>query len=154
MTQPNPADYFKNQKIIGGKRYSIQSLRGRASLKGFATLIKIAGPVFGEVIDSRNVDEDIAMFEKQNTFREILTLVTNNIDSDDMWMLVDQMLAGATCESESIDYDAHFEGDINGLIELIVYALEVNFKKLFTENAMFQSTIKGLGKVMSGISPS
>ena len=106
-------------------------------------------PVFGEVLDSRNVDQEAAMFEKQNTYREILTIISNNLHKPDMMNLVQQMLNNVTCDGERINLDTHFQGKVHEMMELIIFAMEVNFKGFFTQNDMFQSLMKGLGKVMT-----
>ena len=146
----NPADFFK-QKEIGGKRYTIQALDGWTAWDGWTLILQTVAPVFGEVLDSRNVDEEAAMFEKQNTFREVLTIVSHNLNKPEMRSLVNKMLEGAACEWEVINIDKHFKEKVHLMMELIVFATEVNFKGFFTQSDMFQSMLGGLGKVMSGI---
>lgn len=147
---PNPEDFFK-QKVIGGKRYGIQALSGWVAWDGWTLILETIGPVFGEVLDSRNVDEEAAMFEKQNTFKEVLTIVSHNINKPEMRNLVDKMLQGASCEGQTINIDEHFKEKVHEMMELIIYALEVNFQGFFTQSDMFQSIMGGLGKVMNGI---
>lgn len=148
MNTPNPSDFF-NQKEIGGKRYNLIALNSWEALHGTTLLMTTLAPVFGEVLDSRNVDEEVAMFEKQNTFREILTIVANNLHKPDMMTLVQQMLNGVTCDGQSVNINTHFQGKVHEMMELIIFAMEVNFKGFFTQNDMFQSLMKGLGKVMT-----
>lgn len=148
--QLDPANFFK-QKQIGGKRYSICALNGWDAWDGWTLIMETVAPVFGEVLDSRNVSEEAMMFEKQNTFREILTLVSSNINKPEMRQLIMKMLEGAACEGESINVDAHFKEKAHEMMELIIFALEVNFKGFFTQSDMFQSMMGGLGKVMNGI---
>lgn len=147
-TIPNAQEFF-NQKEIAGKRYSITALPAWEAVHGTTLLMTTLAPVFGEVLDSRNVDEEAAMFEKQNTFREILTIVSNNMHKQEMLVLVEKMLKGVTCDGQPIDVNIHFQGKVHEMMELIVFALEVNFKGFFTQNDMFQSMMSGLGKVMS-----
>ena len=149
LDSPKPEDFFK-QKEIGGNRYTIVALGAIAAYKGATILSKTIAPVFGEVLDSRNVDEDAMMFEKQNTWREVLTIITDNINTPEVDELVFKMLEGVTCNGERIDLDEHFKGKVHELVELIMYALEVNFKGFFTGNGIFQSIMGGLGKVMKG----
>lgn len=146
----NPEDFFK-QKQIGGKRYSIVALNGWDAWDGWTLILETVAPVFGEVLDSRNVDEEAMMFEKQNTFREILTLVSHNINKPEMRMLIMKMLNGSSCEGAIIEIDSHFKEKAHEMMELIIFALEVNFKGFFTQSDMFQSMMGGLGKVMNGI---
>lgn len=148
--KPNPEDFFK-QKSIGGQRYSVVSLSGWAAWDGWTLIMETVAPVFGEVLDSRNVDEEAMMFEKQNTFREILTIVSHNINKPEMRLLIAQMLEGSTCEGTTINIDTHFKEKAHEMMELIIFALEVNFKGFFTQSDMFQSMMGGLGKVMNGI---
>lgn len=145
---PNMAD-FMNQKEISGSRYNIQALNGWDAWDGWAIILEMIAPVFGEVLDSRNIDEDAAMFEKQNTFREILTIVAHNVNKPQMRGLISQMLLGATKDGQPLDINKDFQGKANQMMELIIFALEVNFKGFFTESDMFQSLMGGLGKVMS-----
>lgn len=148
----NPADFFK-QKKIGNRRYSIVALSGWDAWDGWTLILETVAPVFGEVLDSRNVDEEAMMFEKQNTFREILTLVSQNINKPGMRVLIARMLEGSSCEGASIDINEHFKEKAHEMMELIIFALEVNFKGFFTQSDMFQSMMGGLGKVMNGIAP-
>lgn len=147
---PNPADFF-NQKVIQGKRYNVTALGAWDALDGTTLLATVFAPVLGEVLDSKNVDQEVAMFEKQNTFKEILTLVTGNLNKPEMKELVDKMLRGVTCEGEHIDVNAHFTGKVHELMELIIFAVEVNFKGFFTQGAMFQSLQEGLGMVKGAL---
>ncbi len=147
---PSADDFFAT-KEIGGKKYSIQSLDGWVAWDGWTLILETVAPVFGEVLDSRNVDEEAAMFEKQNTFREILTICSHNINKPEMRVLVSKMLEGATCESETIDINKHFNKNVHEMMELVIYAFEVNFNGFFIKSDMFQSMLGGLGKVMNGI---
>jgi hypothetical protein len=144
---PNPADFF-NQKEIGGDRYNITALNGWDAWDGWTIIMETVAPVFGEVLDSRNIDEEVAMFEKQNTFREILTIVSLNVGKPAMRNLIATMLQGATCNGNPVDINKDFTGKAHRMMELIVHAMEVNFKGFFTESDMFQSIMGGLGKVM------
>lgn len=145
---PNAADFF-NQKVIAGKQYDVVALGAWDALNGATLLAKTLLPVFGEAMDSQNVDEEVAMFEKQNTWREVLTIITTNIHNQEIMQLVNQMLAGCTCDGEAFNIDTHFRGKVHEMVELIIFAVEVNFKGFFTENAMFQSLMGNLGKVMT-----
>lgn len=149
MSQLKPQEFF-TQKEIGGKRYTIQKLSGWDAWDGWALILEMIGPIFGEVIDSRNVDEEM-MFEKQNTFREVLTIVTSKIRTPEMRQLIGQMLTGATVDGAMLDIDKDFQGSIHHMQELVVYALKENFEGFFTESDIFQSTMSGLQKVMTGI---
>lgn len=140
---------FFNTKQIGGRNYTIQALAGWDAWKGWTLILETVAPVFGEVLDSRAVDQDVAMFEKQNTFREILSIVASNVHKEEVNMLIGKMLSGATCDDKTIDIDSHFRAKAHEMMELIVFALEVNFKGFFTQSDMFQSIMGGLGKVMS-----
>lgn len=145
-----PEDFF-TQNVIGGKRYTIQKLNGWDAWDGWALILKIIGPVFGEVIDSRNVDEEM-MFEKQNTFKEVLTIVTSKIGEPEMRSLIAQMLQGATVDGMPLDINKDFgAGNIHHMQALIVYAMQENFQGFFTESDIFQSVMAGLSKVMTGI---
>ena len=146
----NPADFFK-QKTIGGKVYTIQALDGWTAWDGWALILETVAPVFGEVIDSRNVDEDASMFEKQNTWREVLTIISHNINQPQMRTLITKMLDGVACDGVSINIDSHFKQKVHEMMVLIIFALEVNFEGFFTQSDMFQSMVGGLGKVMNGI---
>lgn len=146
----NPADFFK-QKTIGGKVYTIKALDGWTAWDGWTLILETVAPVFGEVIDSRNVDEEAAMFEKQNTFREILTIVAHNINKPEMRSLINKMLEGASCDGATINIDSHFKEKVHEMMELIIFSLEVNFQGFFTQSDMFHSMLGGLGKVMNGI---
>ena len=144
-----PEDFF-TQEVIGGKRYTIQKLNGWDAWDGWALILKMIGPVFGEVIDSRNVDEEM-MFEKQNTFREVLTIVTSKIGEPEMRILIAQMLHGATVDGKPLDINEEFRGNVHRMQELVVYAMKENFQGFFTESDIFQSVMGGLSKVMTGI---
>ncbi len=151
MSNPlNPADFFSD-KQIQGKSYTVVALNTWDAWDGWTLILKTIAPVFGEVLDSRNVDEAM-MFEKQHTFKEILALVARDIHQPEMRVLVAQMLNGATCNGEVINMDTHFgNGKVHEMLEVVIYALEVNFKGFFTQNDMFQSFIKGMSTVMGGI---
>ena len=149
MTMPKPEDFF-NSKTIGGKRYTVTALGAIKAWQGWTLILKTMAPILGEVIDSKNIDADVAMFEKQNTFKEILSIVASNLHDPEMDALVFQMLEGACCEGELItDLDTHFAGKVHLMMELIIYATEVNFKGFFTESDIFPSLMQGLGKVMT-----
>lgn len=150
MSTINPEDFFK-QKEIGGKRYNIVALSGWAAWDGWTLIQETVAPVFGEVLDSQATPEEVAMFEKQNTFREILALVASNINKPEMRVLIAKMLNGATADGVPVDIDKDFTGKVHHMMELVIFALEVNFKGFFTESDMFQSIMGGLGKVMTGI---
>lgn len=145
---PNPADFF-TQKEINGKRYTINKLGGWDAYDGFTLIMKIVGPVFGEVLDSKNVDEEATMFDKQNTFREILTIVTMNLRDPEFKMLINRMLVGATVDGEPLNVDKEFQGNFENMLELIVYCVTENFSGLFTRNGTMQSLTEVLGKVMT-----
>ena len=145
-----PEDFF-TQETIGGKRYTIQKLNGWDAWDGWTLILNMIGPIFGEVIDSRNVDEEM-MFEKQNTFREVLTIVTSKLREPEMRQLVNQMLKGATVDGQPLDINEHFSGgNVHRMQEVVVYALKENFQGFFTESDIFQSVMGGLSKVMTGI---
>lgn len=141
---------FYTQETIGGKRYTIQKLNGWDAMDGWLLIMEMIGPVFGEVIDARNVDEEM-MFEKQNTFREVLTIVTSKLRTPEMKTLMYQMLEGATVDGEKLNVEEHFRGNVHHMQELVIYALKENFQGFFTESDIFQSVMGGLSKVMKGI---
>lgn len=146
---PNPEDFFK-QKEIGGKRYSINSLSGWEAWDGWTLILETVAPVFGEVLDSRNVDESM-MFEQQHTFKEVLTIISHNINKPEMRSLIVKMLHGVSCDGTNIDIDEHFKEKVHEMMELIIFALGVNFKGFFMQSDIFQSMMGGLQKVMGGI---
>lgn len=146
---PNPADFFK-EKVIGGKRYTIKPLGGRAAWKGWTLILKTVAPIMGEVLDSGRVSEEAAMFEKSNMFREVLTIIASNACTPEVDQLIEGMLVGATCEGQSFDIDSHFMGKAHHMMDLVIFALEVNFKSFFTESDTLQSIMGGLTKMMGG----
>lgn len=140
--------YFKqHDKIINNKTFTIKPLGVKAGWRGWTLLLEMVGPIFGEVIDSRNVDEAM-MFEKQNTFREILTIVSSKLRTPDMEALIDEMLVGAQVDGQPLDVERDFAGSIHSYQTLIMFALEVNFKGFFTESDIFQSVTDGFHKMM------
>lgn len=147
---PNPEDFFKS-KIIAGKRYTIQALPVWDAYDGCALLTELVLPVMGEWLDASRVSEETMMFEKQNTFREIMTIAAQNINKPEMKTLVNRMLQGVSCEGESISVEEHFKGKIHHMMELIVYAFEVNFKDFFMESDITQSLMGGVSNLMGGL---
>ncbi len=143
--------YFqKHEKVINGKTFTVKPLSVRDGWRGWTLILQMVGPIFGEVVDSRNVDEAL-MFEKQNTFREILTIVTSKLGTPEMENLIDQMLVGCQVDGQPLSLESHFAGSIHSYQTLIMFAFEVNFKGFFTESDIVQSAMTGLQKVMSGI---
>jgi len=149
MSEFKPEEFF-TQDTIGGKRYNIQKLNGWDAMDGWLLVLETIGPVFGEVIDARNVDEEM-MFEQKHTFREVLTIVTSKLRTPEMRNLIAKMLNGATVDGERLNIDEHFRGEVHRFQELVVYALKENFQGFFTESDIFQSVMGGLSKVMQGI---
>lgn len=145
-----PEDFF-TQETIGGKRYTIQKLNGWDAWDGWTLILSTIAPIFGEVLDSRNVDEEM-MFEKQHTFKEVLTILTHNIRKPEMRVLINQMLQGATVDGLPLDVDKEFgNGNVHNMQQVIIYAMKENFEGFFTESDIFQSVMGGLSKVMTGI---
>jgi hypothetical protein len=144
----NPEQFFSS-KTINGKRYSIQPMPVWTAWNGWTLILKTIAPVFGEVLDSRNVDESM-MFEKANTFREVLTILATNLHTAEMLTLIQQMLQGSSCESAPLDVETAFLGKGPEMMELIMYAFEVNFKGFFTQSDIFHKLTEGMGKIMGG----
>ena len=143
----NPSEFF-NQKEIGGSRYTITALNGWDAWDGWTLILETVAPVFGEVLDSKNVDSELLQYEKQDTFKSILALVAKNINTHEMRVLISKMLNGATKDGVVLDIDKDFRGKAHLMMELVMYCLEVNFKGFFTESDMFQSTTGMLGKIL------
>lgn len=142
---------FFNQKEIGGDRYNVVALNGNDAWDGWTLILKTIAPVMGEVLDSRNTSEEAMMFEKANTWREVLTIVTRDLNTPEFKYLTSKMLQGTTKNGEPLNIEKDFTGKVHRMMELIMFALEVNFKGFFTESDMFQSLIGNLGTVMTGI---
>lgn len=141
------------KKTIGGKTYTINLLSTWDCFKGSRTLLKTIAPVMGEVLDSKNVDEDYSSFNKANTFKEVMGLIADDLDKPEIDKLIAKMLIGAS-NDEGVqfnnfeDLDKDFRGKPELFMEFVFFLFEENFKGFFTENVITRSWKGVLSKVM------
>lgn len=141
------------KKQIGDKTYTIVLLGTMDAFKGSRTLLKTIAPVMGEMLDSKNVDEEYAAFQKSSTFKDVMKMIAYDLDKPEIDELISKMLMGCS-NDEGVtfntykDLDQDFQGSPELFMELIMFMLEENFKGFFTENAITRSWKGILSKVM------
>lgn len=80
----------------------------------------------GEVLDSKNVDEDYATFNKVNTFKDIMSLIAEDMEKPEIDKLIAKMLMGST-NDEGVqfnsfeDLDKDFRGKPALFMEFIFF---------------------------------
>lgn len=141
------------KKTIGGKTYTITVLSTWECFKGSRVLLKTIAPIMGEVLDSKNVDEDYATFNKISTFKDIMNLIAEDMEKPEIDKLIAKMLMG-TSNDEGVqfnsfeDLDKDFRGKPALFMEFIFFLFEENFKDFFTENVITKSWGGMMKKVM------
>ena len=134
-------------KTIDGQEYTINVMSGWVQMTQWLYVQSIIAPALGELLDSKNIDPDIAALEQQHTFNNILTLLTQKMDDPKFLDLIKLMLKGSTAGNEILDPQSdEMLGKGYVMFELVLFALEENFKDFFTKSTMFQSFKSIVGK--------
>ncbi len=141
---------FNTEKLyrktkIGDKEYTIRLLTAFPALRIGKRLMSVVLPAVGGTLDGLRED-DYGTTPK--TFTELALVLCDQLDGIEFDELAVELLGGSLCNGIEIkNLDAHFQGEIEGMIELLIFALKENFGKLFMGKgllAQFQKVTEGL----------
>lgn len=113
---------------IAGKEVTILYLDTITGIKLSTKLIKFALPAYAQLLNIlRSEGGDV---------KSAIAEVVSNIDEIDLAEMCQVLLEGATIDAFPVGKDLnYFRGDLGTLIDVIAYALEINFKSVFTATA-------------------
>lgn len=136
-----------------GRKYTINILRTSKSLPIFRKLVKIVLPIMGGTLDGLRHDEDY--FGPAKTFSGIAEALVMRLDEIGIEQLVQDLLAGAYVQESpdsvprDVDFDNDFAGEFGELFEVVEFAIEKNFGKMFQGKGMLHR-LMGAVTAMSG----
>ena len=116
---------------IDGDMYAIKLLPATQGLGLALNLIKIFLPSLGAWADGEK-REGLILPEDDSMFSEIAMLLVSQMDKIDLAGVVKSLLNGLMVNNQSIDFDTHFSGNYEALVELVEVAMKENFGSFFT----------------------
>lgn len=125
---------------LNGQKYTIEVLPATAGLAVQQDLIKTFGPAFGVLLDKESIDPEYRYIDEQQTFMEIAHALVSRLDDFNFAEVCVALLYKIKCDGEDINFDEHFAGNYDELIDLVAFSLKENFGGLF----MKYLKVKGL----------
>ena len=120
-------------RTIGAHSFTVQQLPARMSLKVLNRLGKSLAPALAQLGGAlQGRDAQTADLSKLGT---ALEAVFSNLNDTDLDFLIDTLLQSAQIGTKPVlrELDTLFMGDSLGLIRLLIFAAEVNYKSFFQE---------------------
>ncbi len=131
----NPVNSFIKEKNINGGLYSIALLPTGPGMGVFKELTKTFGDSIGVAVDSIIAnDMDIHSLADNDFFTSIMIAITSKLDDFKFVELVqNNLLNGLYYNGEIVNFDDHFRGKFDELVEVIFWAMQINYGSVFTK---------------------
>lgn len=108
---------------------------GRFGLRLFARLVKKLLPIASPFLDLIDPNSKQKLMDMDFDFKEIADSLVTHLDEDTIIDLIMEILSGTTVEDNPLAEETHFDNifanDYYLLVQLIGFALEVNYKSFF-----------------------
>lgn len=120
------------QRLIGEHTIEVTTLGTQQAVKALALLQRAVGPALGSLLgDAKGADMDKAV-----DMALVGRLLSTPIDDDAVWKLSEALAAGSVLLEQGGGpllprLSKVFEGDLAGMFEWLMFAVEVNFADFF-----------------------
>ena len=115
---------------IGGMKYTITLLNTtRAYITG-QEVIKLTAPIAGAAFDGMRNDAEL-LIDESHTFQAVAIHLKNQMGEVDTLAIIIELLNGVTVDGVPLNFDSHFPGRLDHLLQLVEFALEENYSSLF-----------------------
>lgn len=118
---------------IDGVKYELRLLNTSAAFNTFESITKLLLPATGAAIDGAS---DKFQFDGDQTCATAAMLLVKQLGDVDTLELIKTLLEGAEVEGEDLDFEEHFKGRFDLLIDLLTFAVKENYGSLFTTTGL------------------
>ncbi len=125
---------------IGGKTFKVSQLPARRALEMFSRLGRALGPAAfeaiakgGAVLTSKGEDDEVSPEEMLPALAPALASLFDRLPEGELSAIADTLLEPATCDGQLIksQFDDLFQGHILLLLQVLAFAIEVNYRDFF-----------------------
>jgi hypothetical protein len=151
------------EKEINGKKVIVGEFPGRYCFKMQAKLVRLFGPVLGELLsgfkgkgDIKNLSDALSSDFDLNKISDAIRVLFEKLDEDSAQVLIFELLKTTKVDGEDAwneaVFDRIFSGNLVTLYKIVGFVLEVNFSSFFGEGGIGKA-IQGVKTQMQSISP-
>ena len=112
---------------INDKKYIIEPFKGRKGFKLKTKLMRVISPALNEM--RKAADEDVS---ELGLIVTAIQSVLENSEDDEIFAIVEELMAGVKTESGSLDFDLEFSQNYSTLYKLVKEVVEVNYNDVFS----------------------
>ena len=141
---------YKTKKI-GKNKYGLHMLKAKEAFS-YGLKLRTLLPVSGSFFDSQTSNALDGM--KFSQMAETFVMSMDSLEIEDI--LEDVVYSNLDLNGQDVDVDDHFQGELGELIDVIAWALEVNFKSLFLGSTFLSkmySKLKEMGLIPTRTAP-
>lgn len=134
MAVYQPAKQVTQQKTIGGRRFTVTKLTGTESVLVLNHLLRLVAPSLAKAAGCLNGErpDDLGAVNVAGLGDALATFV-ERLSDQELLYFKDKLLATATVNDALLEpiFEVELQGEPETIVELLVFALEVNFGGFF-----------------------